>query len=1315
MRYVHLLAFILVVLLAPQGVSAQQAQRFTPSDVLGGQVSAVTPLPDGTVLATSGSRLIRMRQQGATFDIVAETTLQTNLILDAARAGDTVYVLTAAGITALQASSLQPLETTQGGGQMMALSQRHLAVAAREGGFRLFELGEGGSLARLRPIPVPGDVNYVAFSPQGERLYLATSEGVRVVTLPEQQPPRLEDVPFSLVPAQALTTAGSLVAVAGEGGRVRVYDAERAAQIGEYAPLQAAQQVEVRGEYAFIADAVDGLKIMLLASADRPIQVFSEIGMPAAALGLDGDIAVVAGRDMLRVLDVSSRYQPLVLGQAELPGQAASLSLGEGRAFVTLEEGGIAVVDVRNRSAPFLEQVLPSESAARAALYYNNHLYTAHTDGSLAVYTLQAAQPAAVLPLGCSPSDIDRRGRVLHIACGENGLLAVDVTRPTQPTLVGSIAPNSGDVFTAIDITGKRAYLAGGDHVTVVDISQPERMGRLARVETAARGVAHSDVYFYAVSGSDLSVYDVRATAEPTLLNRYSSITDVAAMTAAGQQIFLTNAARGADLVGLSLSTPASPFEIAHQGSRGMTRTLTASADTLWLARGFAGLQQFSLTEGAPILTATYATPPDAERLATDGQTIAAGGLEGWATAEWLSQGGLRAAQGSDSLGGIRDLAIRGDTLAVAYGERGVGLFGGAERVALRPSVGAAAGVALSEDYLYVADAGGLAIYDSTYLTPITRVDLDLPALGIMLHDDTAYIALADGAIALVDVSQPTGGLRSLAQVETRRPAALLAGPQPGSVFTLSENGILRLDVSDPDNIEVAEQGALPEVTSRGFFLEELLAAYRPGGDVFVYDIGRLSDGVRQVGAFGAGGVDVAVRENAAYIAFGGGGLGLVDIQQSDDPAVLLGEGVTDLLLSGERLYALGDSLTVWDVSTATSPRQLMQITDLRAGQHMALGEDGTLALALQDGVALVDMEVGLVRGRVPTPSPVTHIALNARYGFAALETGGVLVFERGKQQALFTLSSDRGRFAHDLLPLSDDRLLVSWLGGLELFALEDLTSGPTLAQTLPASKVGLTPQGGHFTQSGSRAALSTGVSSTVLIDVQANSVLSAVPTPGEAFSAALDGEILFVADGSCGLRAIDVSQPATPQEVGYWGGSFISDVVSFGDGQLVAVDAGQLVSLRFNPDGEATLPAVPQQPSPADQTRGLPGQVTLQWGPAGNPCNPLAYRIYLGVEDDPPLIGRVTGTPMLVVSDLRPSRTYNWRVEATDRQGDTITSPLWAFTIADADFQSGPPSPPTFIERVQQSPAVPVILVAVLVLGSVFAIRYVQRRHNIR
>jgi hypothetical protein len=98
--------------------------------------------------------------------------------------------------------------------------------------------------------------------------------------------------------------------------------------------------------------------------------------------------------------------------------------------------------------------------------------------------------------------------------------------------------------------------------------------------------------------------------------------------------------------------------------------------------------------------------------------------------------------------------------------------------------------------------------------------------------------------------------------------------------------------------------------------------------------------------------------------------------------------------------------------------------------------------------------------------------------------------------------------------------------------------------------------------------------------------------TPGDAEGVAVSDTYVYVADGSFGLRVVDVANPTRPTEVGVYDtpGNAV-DVAVSGSYVYVADEAGGLFILRIS--AGAPTPTPTATPTPTD--------IASSWAPAIN------------------------------------------------------------------------------------------------------------------
>lgn len=1310
---------------SPAMLPRVEAERVSLLGRAGGLVTSAIPLGSGAALAAEGSEIVHLDFAAATPHVLVQQDLGHGLILDVVRQGQFFYALTEEGLVVLADSGgllPQAVAFTPGSGQSLGAAGRRVAIAARAAGLRVVEITPEGAIASSVSLRLEGESVGVTLSPDGERAYVAAGEaGVHVIDLSDLAAPRLAATLEMAAPADSVALSGALLVV-GSGERLLILDPNGGhnALVGRYAPLVDGRRVVVGGDYLYVADATDGLKVFQLAAVDRPVQVYGEVGQPAMSLWLDGDELFVAGEDSLRVLDVGTPGRPLELARLELPGTPEGLTAGDGAIYAALGEDGIAVIDATNRQQPRLRQRIQVGGPAHAVLLDGSVLYAAAGEAGLAVLDIDQNGRATLhdaLELPGPALDVGKRGTALYVAGGEAGLLALDVTFARSPTLAGVLTPADGQAMTSISIQGKRAYLADGDGVTVADISIPASMGRLTHVDAAASHVAISGVYLYVVSGGRITVYDARATAEPVLLAAYRAMGATSAINATNGWVYVSGAGEGPALTVLDVSSPSAPAELASTAADGHAYRAWIGANEVWLARGYSGVQRYAVAaDGRLSMQGEYSVLGDAAHLAQSGANLLVGGRSGWALLE--EEGSGLPSPLSQTLDGdpVRALARDGDTVATASGDAGLGLYriadGAApERIAQRDGQGPSTGVALDDRFVYAADAGGLAIYDRLYLQAVNRVLTPAAAVDVALRGNLAYLPLSDGQLAIIDLADPTGGMRIRDSLAVNRPTDLVAAPD-GAIYGLADDSLVELQLDDPAAMATGANGKLRAVALGSAFAGDDLWAIRPGESVQVYDVTYFgNENPRYERTFTTAGLAFAFRDGLAYAAYGPGGMGVLDAATGEGHTFYDG-AVSALTLDGDTLFALGDSLTAWDVTTGDAPRLLAELPMVAPGRHVGPGPEGTLLLGLESGLSVArwDGRSLTAAGQLPTESAVDQSAfLNGR-AYLALHDGGLLAVDLedpANPFAIYTFTSPSGQFVQDLLVLDDDNLLVSWEAGIDVLDVSAVSSTPRLASVFDTGSgqaLDVTLADGA-----DAAALALGEQGVMLLslaDPLAPQISGLADTPGDGQRVALAGETLYVADGRCGLRVLDVSQPESPRERGYWRSSYASDVVVSDERTVYVAEANQLLMLAYDPDAAAQLPPIPRQPAPSNGAEGVPLDADLGWGPAADPCAPLTYDVYLGLADDPPFAGRVTGEPALSVAELDPLRTYRWWVQATDRQGDVIQGPVWQFTTTSAGRRDTlPPAPEVLLDRLRPNLAITlalIVLALVVLLGGI-------------
>ena len=101
-------------------------------------------------------------------------------------------------------------------------------------------------------------------------------------------------------------------------------------------------------------------------------------------------------------------------------------------------------------------------------------------------------------------------------------------------------------------------------------------------------------------------------------------------------------------------------------------------------------------------------------------------------------------------------------------------------------------------------------------------------------------------------------------------------------------------------------------------------------------------------------------------------------------------------------------------------------------------------------------------------------------------------------------------------------------------------------------------------------------------------------------------------------------------------------------------------------PEFAAIAPAPVTLVSPADAATQISTTPTLTWTDDYTGGIPTGYKIYLDTNTDPvTLLDTVTGLSYTLTTELDGSRTYYWKVIATNSYGDSSPNAVWSFTTA--------------------------------------------------
>jgi hypothetical protein len=459
-------------------------------------------------------------------------------------------------------------------------------------------------------------------------------------------------------------------------------------------------------------------------------------------------------------------------------------------------------------------------------------------------------------------------------------------------------------------------------------------------------------------------------------------------------------------------------------------------------------------------------------------------------------------------------------------------------------------------------------------------------ARDVVLVGTSAYVASAEFGLARVDIGTP-GAARAIAGTLPPFYGERAAVSGSTAVVTTSSVGLKVINLAAPGGPAVA--GALAgtmkgvALAGRYAYVLQVIAGNPAHTDLIVVDVGLPSAPAVVGRVTVAGASELVLAGSLVYLAGGGAGLQVVDVTSPTAPRIV---GTLDtpgtasgVAVAGTTAYvADGSAVEVVDVSTPSRPVQRGSV----AAPATAIAVAGTRAYAV-DGLqlrildvsnaaapALLSTSTGYGAQRVAAAGTTVYLA--SANTNPALNQGGLYVIDASSPTAPRYLTNVYGGFDSwdmamagtvavttgnalglrvvDLSAPSAPRAVGALAGTFEgvsmsgsyAYAMQIVAGNPAHTDLVvldlrtpsaPAIAGRVTVAGGSdLTVSGTRAYVAAGTAGLQIVDVTtptAPRVLGTVNTPGNAHAVAVGSAgYAYVADETA-VRAVDVSNPATP------------------------------------------------------------------------------------------------------------------------------------------------------------------------------------------
>lgn len=487
--------------------------------------------------------------------------------------------------------------------------------------------------------------------------------------------------------------------------------------------------------------------------------------------------------------------------------------------------------------------------------------------------------------------------------------------------------------------------------------------------------------------------------------------------------------------------------------------------------------------------------------------------------------------------GRVFGLEIRGDTLYAAMGSVGLEIYDC--RDALNPELLGSLSdfnlrsLVLRDTLLYASDREyGLVVLNVINpLDPVlvSRVQLSGQHYGLALDTEKAWVCSFDGGLNIIDITDPTN-------------LTVLKNLQVFAAWSVDMLDSFAYVISWNDSVHVIDLLSQEEVGGIGF---DTLS-------VWAYDISVADKFAVVAGFLGSWWVFDLSNCVTPFLTDGAALGGSSQVVACDGDWIVLG------MLGGTLVYfSRNDSLLPTGFfSTADWPRDLEIHNDTL---YVAESWEGFALYSMPDPEEQSD-EVSLISRLAFDGVHVWAFEVDSSFAYLTCGDSGLIVVDLSNPTAL----SEVARINFDARALSilksGDTLYVGFEESGIAVVDVSVSDSPLL--------LGIKPTAGGVLDMILRDSfifIAQATEGAAIYEAEEWRLLSTIPTQHVTFSLTLEEDNLFLAEGTAGICAFDISNPAFPHRVGSLNtGGESRDIVSLGDTLLIADGYDGLLHVLF-------------------------------------------------------------------------------------------------------------------------------------------------------
>lgn len=285
--------------------------------------------------------------------------------------------------------------------------------------------------------------------------------------------------------------------------------------------LSGVHDIEIRGDYAFIADGTSAFQVLYIADPDefKIAGQISDLGGAPVAVAIHDTLAFLAVENQgLTIIDISDPPDPRIISIINRPGPIIDVTVND--QYVLLLGTSLWVVAIDNPSRPGILGSVPVHEG-REVLSDRNFAYVPCNYRD--IYIIDFTDPSnpnriSEFEIGSGVSGIGLRDQFLFCS-SRSEFQVIDIENPFEPQLIGE---TDCSWVSKICVNDQRAFCVGRRGLMIFNIEDPEEPAQVAHHRYSASELEPQivDNTVYVPLGRDgINIYNVENVEEPVELN----------------------------------------------------------------------------------------------------------------------------------------------------------------------------------------------------------------------------------------------------------------------------------------------------------------------------------------------------------------------------------------------------------------------------------------------------------------------------------------------------------------------------------------------------------------------------------------------------------------------------------------------------------------------------------------------------------------------------------------------------------------------------------------------------------------------------